>query len=330
MIVKGKKSMMKIKKIGRVIAFAMLSAMLLSTSVSAKTDSLAKANITNLAADKKTNKKKEERVTTKTIKGVTYTFILEYSKNKGVVSTKKMDLLEEMFFDIYPQLYDRFGAYKKAPTTIDVHLISGYKGLAGTGIYTIDINAEYLQSKTDYDFFTHELAHVAQVDWYGKNLEYSQYIENFADYCRYVYAYQGGKYNDYNWELENTYYDREHNGREHSVRFLVWLDYETNSSDKDIIRDYYKICSDGKYSSKQWAKKVWPKLFKNTKFEGKSIDKVWKMYRDSDFSHYDSKCKKGETSELVRKTTKNKVTLREKLKKHSFSQSYEDSLKKQK
>ena len=71
-------------------------------------------------------------------------------------------------------------------------------------------------------------------------------------------------------------------------------------------------------------------LFKNTKFEGKSIDKVWQMYLDSDFSHYDSKCKKGETSELVTRTTKNNITLRKKLKTNSFSQSYEDSLKKQK
>ena len=160
---------------------------------------------------------------------------------------------------------------------------------------------------TDYDCLTHEFAHLLQGNWNDKRLEYDSYIERFADYCRFVYAYNDGKYNDSGWELQTIEVERT---REESVRFLVWLDYYYSTEDKDIIVDYFKVCDSGKYKRKNWDK-AWEKIFKGSRLQGQSIDKVWKKYKKSGFAKVSSVATGKGKSKLIskynaRKTIKNR------------------------
>ena len=316
-----------LKTIGRKIAAMILSACMIASPISSALTSITRPNVV-MAADSNSRIRKSSR----TVKGVKYSLTIDLKAEDGSMSEAQIKNITDLFYEVYPQLYDRFGAYNNAPTDVTFCFETNYthEGISRVVDGIIYVNGKYFADKKDhYDLLTHELGHTVMNIWYTQNMEEGA-LENFADYCRYVYSYQNGKYNDSEWLLRDTYYDREH-GRKNSVRFLVWLDYVTNSSDKDILRDYYEICEDGKYPRGEWAAKVWPKLFKNTQFKNKSIDEVWQIYLYSDFSHYDSQSKNGNPSEIIRRTEKEKgISIRELLKKHSFSQSYEDSLNKQK
>ena len=128
-------------------------------------------------------------------------------------------------------------------------------------------------------------------------IEYDGYIERFADYCRFIYCFDDGRYNDHGWTLQTV---EDESSRETSVRFLVWLDYNLSGSGRDFMRDYFLICTKGEYSSSKWDS-AWKKLFEKTAFEGKDINEVWKEYQSSDFATLSSYASTGETSELLAK-----------------------------
>lgn len=131
------------------------------------------------------------------------------------------------------------------------------------------------------------------------NLEFPKYSEVFADYCRYIYAYKDGRYNDKNWVLPDANTQKT---RETSVRFLVWLDEETSSSSRDIIRDFFEVCCMSDFKKEKWGE-MWKSLFKGTKFEGKTIDEVWEIYKKSEFAYLSAKAPDKDTkSELLKKT----------------------------
>ena len=295
------------KKIGTSILLAALLAMIMAVSVS--------------AADTSNN-----RYSSRVINGTKFELTIDLSKWDKNTTVEQIDIIEDLFFQVYPQMYDRFGGYNNAATHVIIAIENeGYSPATGGG-NRIHLHDKWLkQNPNDFDVLVHELGHILDAGINGgfdhAYLEYNQYVENFADYCRFVYAYNDGQYNDGRWVLQDTYYDREHNGREHSVRFLVWLDYLTFSGQKDVIRDYFELCCDKNHPKEDWDD-VWEQLFIGTRFQGESVDDVWKEYLDSDFSHYDSKSKDGRPSELIRMTN-----VRQILKENGYSQTYEDGLK---
>ena len=280
------------------------------------------------AIDTQTIENSSDKIITSTrkIDGINYSVTFDLTGWKENTSVKKIAMLEEVFFDVYPQLYDRFGGYSNASTDIKIVIRDEGYCCAETvqsdnTIYLHDMHL--IDDPHDYDVITHELVHIIQNCWDGNYLENTSYQEIFADYCRYIYAYKNGKYNDDHWTLGTPDNDRDDTYL-NSARFFVWLDLETAASNRDIMRDFFEICFDRNYKSDEWDK-AWKQLFKGTQFEGKSIGEVWEKYKKTDFAYYDAKLYDGEEkSELIRKTD-----VRNKIKHNSFSEKYEASLKSQ-
>ena len=237
-------------------------------------------------------------IETGTVNSRRYTFTIDLTNWAGNTTSDQIGELSRLFWQVYPALYERFGILSQAP--VDVVLLienSGYE-IAEAWENNVHIHDMWLcNNPEDFDCITHELAHVIQNGWDGDRLEYSSYIERFADYCRFVYCMDDGGYNDHGWTLQTV---TDEPDRETSVRFLVWLDYNISGPDRDFMKDYFLVCTKGEYASSDW-KKAWKKLFQGTVFEGKSVKEVWNEYAKSDFAGLSSNAERGEVSELLSK-----------------------------
>ena len=320
--------MYNFKSIGLGLGLSAFAAtLLLPSSVSAKTNTITNTVTNNVVYDARYNWE-EKRESCEEVNGIDYKLTIDQSEATGYLEEKQLDHIEALFYEAYPKMYDRFGGYNNAPTDVIIKIVpevdednpnvistSGYDG------NVIWLKEKWLDHAYNYDGFdalTYEFGQIIQYGWDYDNLEFgTDSCASFAEYCRFIYAYKDGRYNDKNSELEDANTESE---RDISARFLVWLDYETSESNKDIIRDYFEVCSDFNHSS--WDKE-WKTLFKNTKFSGKSIDEVWDIYVNSDFAYYDSVAPDKDTkSELI-----NETNVREYIKNHSFSERYESTLK---
>lgn len=301
-----------------------LLSMALAIALSLSCALIPKANV--FAANEASTEQNSDKLwtTRKTVNGIEYSLTVDLREWDESASRDGIHVFEDLFFEVYPQMYDRFGFYSSAPTDVILCIKESKSKIAcaiaqtSTVIINKQYYADHMSKDVHYDVLVHELAHLIQNDWKFEYLEYDD-LEIFANYLRYVYAYKDGIYNDSVWTLNTAKND---GTRDHSSRFLVWLDLETSSSNRDVIRDYFEICFDKRYERKEWDK-AWKSLFKGTKFEGKTIDEVWNMYYESDFGKYNAKVSNvGEKSELIQKTD-----ARNYIKKHSYSESYEAKLK---
>lgn len=228
------------------------------------------------------------------VNGEDYTFTVDLSDWQQGTSPSQIAALCRLFWYSYPKMHDRFGDISGASDDVTLYIVnSGYE-VAYAEKNEIWLHDTYLQqNENDYDCITHELAHVLQDKWLDEYLEYSGYIERFADYCRYIYAYDGGYYNDTVWELQDIF---EETDRESSVRFFVWLDSRTQT---DIIKKFFKVCNNREYETADWGS-AWAQIFAGTEFDGMTADEVWQMYADDDFAYYFSGAESfGEKSELI-------------------------------
>ena len=267
------------------------------TSVTATTTEETSSAPTEPSIDIKTSTIENGYLQQATIDGVSYSLTVDLSKWVENTSKEQIATLQELFWEVYPRLYKRFGVHSNAPTDVVLHIENEGYEVAEAWENNVHIYDEWLMNHpTDYDCFTHELAHVIQNGWDDDYLEYSGYIERFADYCRYIYAFRKGFYNDEVWDLQTV---DDESDRESSVRFLVWLDYNLSDDGNDFIYKYFCLCTDKKYSNSDWNK-AWDELFKSTVFEGMSIDKVWELYTSSDFARLPSHAERNETSELLK------------------------------
>ena len=173
-------------------------------------------------------------------------------------------------------------------------------------------NSHFTKNQTDYDAVTHELGHTLQnrlvqqsennfiwQGWKDDKLENKNYSETFADYCRYMYAYNDGYYNDDHWTplKEQNNNPNTHN----SIRFLIWLDNKYSNEKCDIIYNFSEVCRKGEYSTYQW-RQAWKEIFRGSKLENRDIDDVWSeyFYIDTRFSDGDAKAPAiGERSPLI-------------------------------
>ena len=223
---------------------------------------------------------------TKTVNGVDFTLTIDLNKWAQNTSPDQIKTIADLFWGCYPKMYNRFASVAGSKTNITIAVENEGYGIAEAGWYKVHIHDQWLKNNpTDYDCLTHELGHIIQFDWLTDNnggyyCEYSDYVERFADYCRYVYAYNDGYYNDNGWTLHTKYGE---NTRASSNRFFVWLDYRFSSDDNDIIAKFVKVCSEAKYPRYNWSA-AWAEIFTGSALEGKSIDEVWNMYTADSFS----------------------------------------------
>ncbi|MBR4628624.1 MAG: hypothetical protein IKO47_13195 [Ruminococcus sp.] len=237
-------------------------------------------------------------IQTGNVRGTDYTLTIDLSNWEQNTTPTQLVELSRLFWQCYPRMYERYGDLSGAPTSVTLAVENtGYEIAESSGNF-VHLHDMWLCSNTDdFDCITHELAHVVQYGWNGDNLEYSSYIERFADCCRYEYALDNGAYNDVSWVLQTV--DTE-SDRETSVRFLVWLDYNYTNAGTDIMRNYFRVCRNGGYSEDVWNI-AWSDIFAGTDLEGKTIDEVWDIYVNSDFAYLPSNAPFGCASELRQK-----------------------------
>ncbi len=235
-------------------------------------------------------------VQTGTVGETEYQFTIDLEKWAKNTSPAQIVTISELFWECYPRMYQRFGAAGESPTEVTLAIENEGYEIAETSGNFVHLHDQWLHDyPTDYDCLTHEFAHVIQNGWNGETLEFDSYTERFADYCRFVYAFDRGSYNDACWTLQTVEAEPD---RESSVRFLVWLDYTCSTPDHDLMLTYFDVCRNRQYPSGEWDA-AWQEIFAGTALEGMSIDEVWDMYAASDFAYLFSVADPPETSELL-------------------------------
>lgn len=223
----------------------------------------------------------------------------------GKTSPEQIVILSRLFWQCYPKMYRRFGKAGKSPTSITLNIEDRGYEIAWQMNNLIHLHDGWLQRyPDDFDCITHELAHAIQNGWEGNRLEYDDYIERFADVCRYLYAFENGKYNDPQWELQTAEVE---NKRKDSNRFPVWFDYQYSTPECDLLLQYFTVCRSEKYPKAEW-KEAWQEIFKGSALEGRDIEDVWKEYEKSEFAALSTHAENG-TSPLLEKFDVRRYTL---------------------
>ncbi len=198
---------------------------------------------------------------------------------EGNTTPEQIVEITKLFWQAYPLMYERFGTISGAKTNVAIVIEDGASS-AWQGNDSVFIGDEYLKANpNDYDCITKALAHIIQNGWNTKYLEYPTITENFTKYCRYVYAYNNGEYNDSIWLLPDV---NSEDSVATSVRFLVYLD-EYFSEKKDFMQEFFKVCSGRKYVAKDWDQ-AWAEILKDTELEGKTESEVWEYYKTSPYA----------------------------------------------
>ncbi len=240
------------------------------------------------------------------INGKSFTLNINLSKSDGNTSPEQIVTCAKLFWHCYPVMYARF-ATDKTPTSVNLNFENeGYEVASASG-NSVHIHDEWLKNNpTDYDCLTHEFSHVIQSGWDGNYVptsgEDTYMIERFADYCRFLYAYNGGYYNDRGWELQTS---ETENSYVSGVRFWVWLDYTYSTKEIDIINNIQQAVNKKSYKRSDWEStgKAWDEIFKGTGALGKSLDELWEEYTASEICNLSSKSPRpGSLSPLLKHT----------------------------
>ena len=232
---------------------------------------------------------------TKTIGDKTFNFVIDLEEWKQHTSPSQIKEIANLFWECYPKMYNRFA--KDIPDTdITVTIRFPQTGGIHAAEHTVYVEDVYLEENIyDFDCVVHELAHTLQnrynpntnewIGWKGDKCSHSDYIENFADYCRYVYSYKEGYYNDDWWEprkyrTNNRASDIAH---QNSIRFLIWLDYKYSTADYDLIVAFSDVCRSEEYDSYNWDA-AWSKIFEGSDaLRNRSISNVWNEYENDTY-----------------------------------------------
>lgn len=239
------------------------------------------------------------------VNGTDFSLTVDLSGAAGYTKPWQIVTAAKLFWYCYPQMYARFAT---AETPRDVILLIedfDYE-IACAWENKVHIHDRWLwQCPTDFDCLTHEFAHTVQGDWQDEFIPTydgdTYMVERFADYCRYLYAYKGGLFNDPGWELqtpegEGTPFD--------SVRFWVWLDYTYSTPEWDIIREMNNrihLCS-AEYTAAAWQPdgSAWQEIFAPTGVYGKDLFTLWEEFTASGMAHLSSGVEReGEISPLL-------------------------------
>ncbi len=230
--------------------------------------------------------------------GVALTLNIRLDLWAGRTSPEQIATCARLFFDCYPRMYERFGERVGAPTSVTLAIENTGYEIASTAGAEVHLHDGWLADhRGDFDCLTHEFAHVIQNGWDGDFCEYSSYIERFADYCRFVYAYRDGYYNDNAWTLQPSSAE---GTRESSVRFLVWLDAFHSSGDVDLLLRFFDVIYKKKYPAARWDE-AWREIFEGTDLAGMTGEEAFSLYQSSDFALASAKASsRGGVSPLLR------------------------------
>ena len=233
-----------------------------------------------------------------TVDGVEYKLTIRLTRWTGRTKPEQIVVLSRLFWECYPKMYKRFGEAGNSPKAITLDIENRGYGIAWNMGRLVHLHDGWLESwNEDYDCITHELAHAIQNGWDEKTLEYDGYIERFADACRYLYAFDGGKYNDKGWEMQTIEGEPT---REDSVRFIIWFDYFYSTEDNELLLNYFKVCYDEKYPTANW-KEAWAEIFKGSALEGRDIEDIYAEYAASEFATLSTGTQNGAPSPLLSK-----------------------------
>jgi len=229
--------------------------------------------------------------------GYDFDLVIDLNKWAGKTSPDQIKTISQVFWECYPRMYDRFGVTARASRTAFIAIEDEDYSPAYTLGNWIHLHDEWLQENpTDFDVITHELTHIIQNDWNPETCEFSEYIERFADFCRYEYAFQDGIYNDACWTLWEA--DKE-DSLASSNRFFVWLDYTYSTPENDIMLNFFRVCCEGKYKANDWDK-AWEEIFAGSALEGRHIYDVWTEFTKTDFAYLSATSSDG-PSELLKR-----------------------------
>ena len=250
---------------------------------------------------------------TKTVGDKNFTLIMDLKDWQQGMYVSQFETLADLFWNCYPAMYNRFASDIPDKDVYVKLIIEQSNAYAYADGHTVYLNEQALvNNRTDYDCITHELAHTLQnrlklgKEYYwkwgkwdcldGNYLEDDEFIENFANYCRYVYAYQDGLYNDGSgWEPRKLQPGGE--ATHNSFRFLLWLDWTDRNN--DITQRFLDACISKEYPKNDW-RRAWEDIFKGTAFNGRTIDSVWEEYLTSSFSNADAIRREGkDKSDLI-------------------------------
>ena len=225
------------------------------------------------------------------VNGETFTLTVNLSGSNGHTSPEQIVTCAKLFWYCYPQMYARF-AVSNTPTSITLKFEDfGYEVASASGS-EVHIHDQWLKnSPEDFDCLTHEFSHIIQSGWDGDYVPTSgddtYMIERFADYCRYLYSFKRGYYNDMCWTLQTSHTE---NNYASSVRFWVWLDYTYSTPEIDIINRMQKAITKKTYSRADWEPngKAWPVIFEGTGAAGKDLHTLWDEFAASDIANASS------------------------------------------
>jgi hypothetical protein len=219
------------------------------------------------------------------VNGKKFTLNVNLSGSNGNTTPEQIVTCAKLFWYCYPQMYVRFAA-KTTPTTVTLKFEDfGYEVASASG-NEVHIHDKWLKNNPeDFDCLTHEFSHIMQGGWDGNWLptsgEDTYMIERFADYCRYLYSFKRGYYNDMCWSLQTS---QTENSYVKGVRFWVWLDYTYSTKDIDIIARMQKEITEKNFPRADWENdgKAWDVIFEGTGALDKTLDELWSEYIASD------------------------------------------------
>lgn len=211
----------------------------------------------------------------------------------------------KLFWYCYPQMYARF-ANGDTPRDVILLIEDFDYEIACAWENKVHIHDQWLmQCPLDFDCLTHEFAHTVQGDWQDgfmpTNGDDTYMVERFADYCRYLYAFKSGLFNDSGWELQTP---ADESNPFDAVRFWVWLDYTYSTADRDIIKEMnarIHLRSE-QYNIPAWEPdgSAWQEIFEGTGAQGKTLTQLWEEYVASEMANLSSGVEKeGEVSPLL-------------------------------
>lgn len=224
-----------------------------------------------------------------TINGVDFSLTIGLTKWDGRTTPEQIVQCARTFWYCYPQMYDRFKV-KDTPTHIVLNIENEGYEVASTSGNIVHLYDGWLEgNKTDYDCLTHEFAHVVQTNWSGAYVPSdgsdTYMIERFADYCRFIYCYDDGLYNDSVWTLQTS---KTEDSYAKGVRFWVWLDYTYSTENIDIMQRMAQAISTKQttYKATFWRSggNAWKTIFADTGAAGKTLDDLWEEYAATDLA----------------------------------------------
>ena len=134
------------KRFTKGLVLVAILTLMVSLPVSAKTKNFVSVSAETSYNTGDTNEEDDiipVRSSSQSINGITFSVSFSRHSNVDPSVDKQIEILEDVFYQVYPQMYDRFGGYSKAATNVAVTFEHDYM-YAGSALRdTIVLNDKY-------------------------------------------------------------------------------------------------------------------------------------------------------------------------------------------